>query len=162
MAGGLPNTGVPFTLNIKCIVFSMIIIALYLYKPPDIKNKFVLYSVLFGLFVISYVSMAWYDYYFECSSVPLRKGYASLQQYIKPPAHEPEKQIMHVETPHEHHKRMVLIYLSHIIFIVPFLLYIVYYEDNVNPVTYPLLGALAAFTLMYHSYSIISHQKHYI
>ena len=116
MAGGLPNTGVPFTLNIKCIVFSMIIIGLYLYKPPDIKNKLVLYSILFGIFVISYVSMAWYDYYFECSSVPLRKGYASLQQYIKPPAHEPEKQIMQVETPHEHHKDGTVIIILYSLF----------------------------------------------
>ena len=36
--------------------------------------------------------MAWYDYFFDCKILPLRKGEMSLQKYIKPESHEPEKQ----------------------------------------------------------------------
>ena len=45
---------------------------------------------------------------------------------------------------------MILIYMSHILFIVPFLIYIGIQKDKVNQATYPLLIVLALFTLMYH------------
>jgi hypothetical protein len=44
---------------------------------------------------------------------------------------------------------MMLIYMSHILFIVPFLIYIGI-KKKVNEATYPLLIVLALFTLMYH------------
>jgi len=48
MAGGL--FGKPFALNIKCIIFSLIIMVIFLYKP-EIKNGYILYATLFGIFV---------------------------------------------------------------------------------------------------------------
>ncbi len=94
MAGGL--FGRPFTFNVKCIIFSIICMALFLYKP-NIQNQYVLYGVLFIIFTVAYVAMAWYDYYFNCDLLPLKKGKHSLQQYIKPPAHKPKKQREHKE-----------------------------------------------------------------
>ena len=82
MAGGL--FGRPFTFNVKCIIFSMICMALFLYNP-NIKNPYILYGTLFFIFTVAYVAMAWYDYYFNCDLLPLRKGKYSLQQYVKPP-----------------------------------------------------------------------------
>ena len=55
------------------IIFSMICMALFLYKP-NIKNQYVLYGVLFLIFNVAYVAMAWYDYYFNCDLLPLKKG----------------------------------------------------------------------------------------
>ena len=89
MAGGL--FGRPFVLNEKCIVFSLICMALFLFKPT-FGNQYLLYFTLFIIFVVAYVAMAWYDYYFNCDLLPLQKGKYSLQQFIKPPAHKPEKQ----------------------------------------------------------------------
>ena len=51
-----------------------------------------LYGSLFLIFIVAYVAMAWYDYYFDCRILPLRKGKLSWQSLVKPPAHEPEKQ----------------------------------------------------------------------
>lgn len=150
MAGGLPGTNVPFQLNVKCIIFSMIIIALLLYKLPPTDNKYILYGRLLIVFTISYVSMAWYDYYFDCQSLPLKKGNMSLQQFIKPPAHNEEKQYAT-----DDHKNHTLIYVSHILFIVPFMLYFVYYKENVNKEAYTLLAALSIMTLFYHGYKLI-------
>lgn len=146
MAGGL--FGKPFAFNIKCIIFSMIIMALFLYNPK-FKNNYFLYGTLFIIFVISYVAMAWYDYFFDCKTLPLRKGEKSLQKYIKPPAHEPEKQEDWICEKDIGIKK-ILIYLSHIIFIVPLIAYIAVYRNKVNPIVYPLLGVLAVFTLGYH------------
>jgi hypothetical protein len=153
MAGGL--FGRPFTINVKCIIFSMICMALFLYKP-NIKNQYALYGVLFLIFTIAYVAMAWYDYYFNCDLLPLQKGKYSLQQFIKPPAHKPEKQIEHKDRPVDKSMRRMLIYVSHIFFIVPILAYLALYKKNVNPMIYPLLGSLAAFTLFYHGLGLMT------
>ena len=86
MAGGL--FGKPFALNEKCIVFSIIIMALFLYKP-EIKSNLVMGVVLFVLFVVSYVAMAWYDYYFDCKVLPLKRGeVGGITSVFKPDAHE--------------------------------------------------------------------------
>lgn len=89
MAGGL--FGRPFAFNIKCIIFSLIIISIFFYKPT-IQNNYLAYGVRFGLFVISYVAMAWYDSVYNCDILPLKKGSVSFQRFLKPEAHEPKKQ----------------------------------------------------------------------
>jgi hypothetical protein len=159
MAGGIFDR--PFTINIKCVIFSLICISLFLYKP-EFQNLYVLYGVLFIIATISYVSMAWYDYYFNCDILPLKKGKYSWQQYIKPPAHEPKKQVDNSETSNisiDERRRLYLIYASHILFIVPLLAYLALYRKSVNPIVYPILGVLAAFTLLYHGFSFIAYTK---
>ena len=153
MAGGL--FGRPFVFNEKCIIFSLICMALFLYKP-QFQNQYLLYLTLFIIFVVAYVAMAWYDYYFNCDLLPLQKGKYSLQQFIKPPAHKPEKQIEHKDRPVDKSMRRMLIYVSHIFFIVPILAYLALYKKNVNPMIYPLLGSLAAFTLFYHGLGLMT------
>ena len=156
MAGGI--FGRPFTINIKCVIFSLICISLFLYKPK-FENLYVLYGVLFVIATISYVSMAWYDYYFNCDILPLKKGKYSWQQYIKPPPHEPKKQIDNSDTSDitiDERRKLYLIYGSHILFIVPLLVYLALYKKTVNPIVYPILGTLAAFTLFYHGFSFIA------
>ena len=142
MAGGL--FGQPFILNIKCIIFSLIVMVLFLYKP-NIKSNLTLALILFGIFVISYVALAWYDYYYNCLLLPLQRSKWSLTGLFKPDKHS-QKQIDKSNTKRGH----MLIYLSHIIFIVPLLLYISYYKQSVNIFIYPILMALAVFTLLYH------------
>ena len=71
MAGGFFNR--PFVLNEKCIFFALVCMGLFLYKP-EFKNQFFLYFTLFVIFVIAYVSMAWYDYFFNCDILPLKRG----------------------------------------------------------------------------------------
>jgi len=147
MAGGL--FGKPFVLNIKCIIFSLIIMSLFLYKP-NIKTNTVLYSTLFIIFVISYVAMAWYDYFYDCRISPLKRGKHSVTGLFKPPVYSKEQL-----TPTTNKKNNIIIYGSHILLIVPLLLYIVVYKNNVNKITYPIVGVLAIFTLLYHSVHLI-------
>ena len=93
--------------------------------------------------------MAWYDYYFGCDILPLKRGSASITGLFKP-KNKMEKQITHEEDKIDIKSKYMLIYMSHILFIVPFLIYIGIKKDKVNQATYPLLIVLALFTLMYH------------
>ena len=153
MAGGF--FGKPFAFNEKCIVFSMICMALFLYKP-QFKNQYFLYLSLFLIFVVAYVAMAWYDYYFNCDILPLRRGEGGgITQQFKPPAHEKEKQEEHKDDKKDKKMRMILIYLSHLLFIVPLLFYIAVMKKKINPIAYPLLGVLALFTAGYHGVALM-------
>jgi len=124
--------------------------ALFFYKP-NIKTNTALYSTLFIIFVISYVAMAWYD----CIIIPLKRGKLSFTGLFKPPVYS-----KYQLTPTTNKKNNIIIYSSHILLIVPLLLYIVVYKNNVNQITYPIVGVLAIFTLLYHSIHLIdnSHQ----
>jgi len=153
MAGGL--FGKPFVLNEKCIVFSLLCIALFLYTP-NYKNQKILYLCVFVLFVLAYVLMAWYDYIFDCQTLPLKKGsIGGITAIFKPISHNKDKQEKHNETSKENKIKKIIIYLSHILFITPLLVYIAFYKNKVNKMIYPLLGATAAFTALYHGFHLI-------
>ena len=152
MAGGL--FGQPLTFNIKCIIFSLLCMALFLYKPT-FSNSYTLYGSLFIIFVIAYVAMAWYDYFYKCRILPLKQGEYSWMRKIKPPAHEPEKQ-KEGKCNEDITARHMLIYLAHMIFIAPLIAYVAIYKTKVNPIVYPLLGVLAFFTLGYHGISLMT------
>ena len=147
MAGGL--FGRPFVLNVKCIIFSIIIMALFLINPV-IKNKLILGLTLFIIFVVAYVAMAWYDYYYDCRLLPLQRGQKSLTGLLKPDVHS-QKQINSTNMK----RGNMMIYASHIAFIVPLLMYIAYYKGKVNNMTYSILIVLAIFTLIYHGGAMI-------
>jgi len=143
MSGGL--FGKPFALNIKCIIFSLLIMGLFLYKPV-IKSTLALYSILFLIFVISYVAMAWYDYYYDCRILPLKRGDRSVTGLFKPPPHSPKQFALSSDVKFNN----IIIYASHILFIVPLLIYMAVYKKKVNAMVYPIIGVLAIFTLLYH------------
>lgn len=166
MAGGF--FGRPFVFNEKCIVFSLICMMLYLYKP-NYKNRFTLYLSLFIIFVIAYVAMAWYDYYFDCQLVSLRRGTASFTGMFKPPAHVPEIQEGQRREKNDKKDRDInklkqqdrklkgyLIYAMHLLFIVPIIGYVAYYKKKSNPFIYPTLLVLALFTAGYHGLALMS------
>ena len=59
MAGGL-FPGHPFSLNVKCIIFTAILAAGYWFAPH--KNLWVLAFLLW----FPYIALAWYDYMYDC------------------------------------------------------------------------------------------------
>lgn len=160
MAGGL--FGRPFYFNEKCIVFSLICMGLFLYKP-NFTNKYLLYFTLFLIFVLAYVAMAWYDYYFNCDLVALKRGERSFTGLFKPPAHVPEyqydkskKQLNTTEKIDEsENRRHMLIYGMHLIVIAPILGYVALYGIKSNKFIYPIIGVLALFTAGYHGVALM-------
>lgn len=60
MAGGLPGTHRPFSFNVKCIIFTLMVTATWKLLPQQ--------GVWPWLVVLwwPYVAMAWYDYMYKC------------------------------------------------------------------------------------------------
>lgn len=165
MAGGI--FGRPFVFNEKCIVFALLCMILFLYKPT-FNNTYFLYFTLFIIFVVAYVGMAWYDYYFNCDLVALRRGKHSFTGLFKPPAHVPETQELNtkqkrkennndkLDKDKDEEKRHYIIYAMHLLFIVPLLLYIAYYKKRASQWIYPIIGVLAVFTAGYHGIALMT------
>lgn len=151
MAGGIFGDQ-PFVLNPKCILFSLMCMALFLYRP-SFSHPAIAFAVLVAIFWAAYISMAWYDYYYDCNIDPLRKGSLSLQGYLKPPAHVPEKQYSRSTAREGMDKslHMAIIYLLHLVFIVPLIGYIAIRGKQTPVGAFWLLGALAFFTAGYHA-----------
>jgi hypothetical protein len=63
MGGGL--FGTPLYLNIKCIVFSLFVIAVYFLPHPTTWAHTVVMVFLLG--VSAYVALAWYDVLYDCN-----------------------------------------------------------------------------------------------
>jgi hypothetical protein len=154
MAGGL--FGQPFALNVKCVIFSLIIIGVFLVCPGTLLHKpYLLAVVLFVLFVMSYVALAWYDHYFNCKTLPLEKGKYSFTDVFKPPTNTyPQK-----DTKDKRRRTNTLIYVSHLLFIAPFIAYIAYAQETTKPQAYVLLGVLGVFTVFYHGIQLINTTK---
>ena len=140
MAGGIQR---PLTLNPKCVVFSLICMLLYLADPKPLQ-KYNVY-ILAGIFVIAYVAMAWYDAFFDCRTEPFERGTRSVTGLVKPEAHVESQTI-----PSPCHKHNLIIYLMHIVIIVPLLGYAAWKAKETQQQVYTLLGATAVFTLGYH------------
>ena len=152
MAGGLfPNY--PFELNIKCIIFSLIIMGLFFYKPPNMNNYYKLLLSLF-LFIISYVSMAWYDYKFNCLTLPLKRGSKSLTGYLKPNIYNIKQITREKNDNNEKLFEKQMIHLFHILILSPLLMYIVYNKINIdntnNNSSIILLLVILVMTSIYH------------
>jgi hypothetical protein len=153
MSGGIfPDY--PFTLNIKCIIFSILIMVIYTFRPPVLSflPSLVIYFIIF---VISYVALAWYDYY-ACSQLPLQKSSVGITNHFKPPAHEPEKQVGHMFTEKEINQNNKTIYALHLFIIVPLLLYVGIKRNNTPKEAFYLIVVLAAFTTVYHGFRLLS------
>ena len=123
MAGGLFKN-YPFELNIKCVIFSTIIIALFFYHPPEMNIIWKCFIALL-LFVVAYVAMAWYDYKFECTKLALKRGSrGGVTTLLKPEPHTESQTDPSKDTSDEKKLTMALINIYHLFIITPLLLYI--------------------------------------
>ena len=101
--------------------------------------------------------MAWYDYYYACSQLPLHKSTGGgVTDYLKPPAHEPEKQKEHLFTQIEVDKNNKTIFALHLLLIVPILLYIGINQNKTPIQAFYLLIVLAIFTSVYHGFRLLA------
>jgi hypothetical protein len=130
---------------------------IYTFRPP-ILSLVPSLLVYFIIFVVSYVAMAWYDYYYACSQLPLQKssGGGGFTSYFKPPVHEPTKQIEHTFTQIELDKNNKVIFAMHLLLIVPILLFIGIKSNKTPKQAFYLLIVLAVFTGAYHGFRLLA------
>jgi hypothetical protein len=112
--------------------------------------------VYFLIFVVSYVSLAWYDYYYGCTQLPLQRSKIGITQYFKPPVYDKEKQEEHMFSQKEMDKNNMTIYAMHFLLIVPLLLYIGIKRGKASKHFFEILIVLAAFTAVYHGFRLLS------
>jgi len=128
---------------------------IYTYKPPSLST--IANSIVYFLiFVVSYVSLAWYDYYYGCSQLPLQRSNIGITQYFKPPVYDKERQEGHMFSQKEIDKNNTVIYAMHLVLIVPLLLYVGIEKGKVNKSIYTIILALAGFTAVYHGFRLLS------
>lgn len=84
MSGGL--FGTPLALNLKCIVFSVCVLLVYwLPHPRSSMHQFV---AAFLLATAAYISLAWYDYLYDCTDKLGPTIFGWFSQFAKPPQYQ--------------------------------------------------------------------------
>lgn len=83
MAGGI-FPGQPFALNIKCVIFSLLLAGGYWYLP---KRRI---WILVALLYFPYLALAWYDYYYQCQSGLLQPTIFPFGEYLYLPYKPPD------------------------------------------------------------------------
>ena len=72
-----------FSLNPKCVVYSTAMVSAYWYLPCKYDRN--AYQSAAAIAIASYVSLAWYDHYYNCSN-KMRPGVLHpVTRWIKPP-----------------------------------------------------------------------------
>tara|TARA_B110001469_G_C9374919_1_gene194960 strand:+ start:141 stop:497 length:357 start_codon:yes stop_codon:yes gene_type:complete len=86
MGGGI--FGTPLHLNIKCIIFSISIILIYYLPKPKTKINNIIMVILIA--TSAYVSMAWYDYIYDCNDKLKPTIFGWFSKRFKPPRYSKE------------------------------------------------------------------------
>jgi hypothetical protein len=156
MAGGIFQN-YPFELNAKCVIFSIVIIGLFFYKPPNMN---IYYNLLlsFVLFVVSYVGMAWYDYSFECQKLALKKSSSNIgiTDKFKPKPHSESQLNRSKMTKEERKLDWTLINIYHLFLVVPIFMYVGIQKDKTNQLGYILLIINFIFAILYHAVRVFN------
>jgi hypothetical protein len=162
MAGGI-FTNYPFELNAKCVIFSLIIIALFFFSPPNM-NLPIQILISFILFVISYVAMAWYDYQFNCTKLALKKSSSNygITGKFKPPAHQTGQTDRNSMTPDEILLDQILIHLLHLLIFAPLFMYIGILGNETPRWAIIMLIMSLLFAMLYHGVRLIRNPKYLI
>jgi len=105
---------------------------------------------------VSYVSLAWYDYYYGCTQLPLQRSNIGITHHLKPPVYDKERQEEHMFSQKEIDKNSTTIYAMHVLLIVPLLLYIGIKKGKASRHFFEILIVLAAFTAVYHGFRLLS------
>lgn len=155
MAGGI-FANYPFELNAKCVIFSLIIIGIFFYSPPNMSIAWQL-MISFILFIVAYVAMAWYDYQFQCTKLALKKSASGLgiTGKFKPEAHTESQLDRTKMTPEEIRLDYILITLLHLLIISPLLLYIGIRGNQSTQVSIIVLIMVSAFAIIYHGVRLL-------
>lgn len=158
MAGGI-FVDQPFVFNPKCVYFGIALIAAYWYLPA--KNVYILPVI----FITAYISMAWYDHFYQCQYDKLYSGTgygnALLDSIFKPQRRNeiPNKlsnpnnyKILQSEEQETIYLRNV--YLFHLIFVAPLLFYIGNYGLSDNKIS-QMINIIASIVVLYHGYRFV-------
>jgi hypothetical protein len=151
MAGGI-FVDQPYHPNPKCLVFSFLLMLAYWFLPAT-KNVF----MLFAIFLISYIALAWYDEMYDCSQTLLSGtslGPNTFDAIFKPQKRSQnkiknkDKNINFVKDQEQSYLSRV--YLFHVLAVAPLVIYVGYNGLNTDSRAFPVLLTFGVLALMYH------------
>ena len=161
MAGGI-FVNKPFSLNISCVLFGFLMIIMYHFLP-DRKDRT---KWMFPLiFIVSYVAMAWYDWFYDCDKV-LPSGTSKLNPLataiFKPQRRDltnetkPEVIRALTENPVKNQEQVFLskVYIFHVLLVAPLILWIGWKGTKTNPALFNVLLGLGGLALFYHGFRL--------
>jgi hypothetical protein len=149
-------------LNIKCIIFSTIMMGMY-YVSSKYGNGNINRYLMPIIFVTAYIAMGWYDYLYNCDerlysgSTGVLAMFSSIfkPQYRKSKSKKVEsKKVELVDDQEEVYMRYV--YFFHIIAIAPLLIYVGYKGKKVNKDIFPVILSFGVGALVYHGFRLVS------
>lgn len=155
MAGGI-FADQPFHANMKCIIIGVILMILYWTLPY--RNPFMLQVI----FVVGYISIAWYDYLYNCTnkmySGTFPIGTATLDAWAKPQLrfgesadNDIDKPILVKDQELAYKKK---IYALHALFIAPLLGYVGWHGNKSNKNIWSVIGSIGFLVVLYHGLRI--------
>ena len=140
----------PFHPNPKCVVFAVALMLLYWFLPRE-NNVFMLPII----FVVAYVSMAWYDYLYDCSSIMRSGSYIGSNTFdaIFKPQRRDEAAKLKYDTKFvgdQEQAYLSRVYLFHVLAVSPVLIYAGYMAQEADPRIFPVLMTFGVISLFYH------------
>lgn len=139
------------TPNLKCIVFALLIVLLYV---ASVKQREINWMLTPILFIVAYIGMAWYDETYNCGD-KLYSGTSSpgsiVDSIFKPQRREGE----YVEDQEAMYLRNV--YIFHLAIVAPFLIYISTIKDTRDIRILALVLAVAV--IAYHGFRLYSPRR---
>jgi len=150
MAGGI-FVDQPYHPNPKCLLFSVMIMAIYWFSPRN-KNAYLLPVI----FVMSYVAMAWYDYMYNCDIIMYSGkslGPNTMDAIFKPQRRNETHDNKNLSKNQEH-EYLQRVYLFHVLAVAPILLYVGYYGLQSNVKIFPVLLSLGGIAMAYHGFRL--------
>lgn len=154
MAGGI-YTSRPFEPNLKCIVFASVLMLGYWFASCK-PNKYLLPLI----FIIAYVSMAWYDVMYNCDNIMNSGNDFNITSIFKNQLQEKEKDSSVLNQKEIYQKN---IYLFHLFIVAPLLGYIGYngYKGKLKAKSkiFVVLMVIASGTMLYHGGRMFNPRK---
>ena len=158
MSGGI-FVDQPFHPNLKCIILGLILMLFYWFLPAT-KNVFMLPAI----FIIGYISLAWYDYMYKCSDIMLSGSYVGLNTLDS--IFKPQRRTQEDENKIKANNKVNLVqdqeqaylsrvYLFHVLLVAPIVIYIGYKQKNADPRIFSVLLVLGVLAMTYHSIRLV-------
>ncbi len=147
-----------FSLNIKCVLFGILLVSLVndWFKIP--KNNMLVSAVIF---VGGYVLMSWYDHWYNCDerlkSGTSVIGLAMVDSIFKPDSIPDKEGGMSLEKGNKIRRRNIFVF--HSLLVAPLLFYIGYFGKETPDQIWPVLIGLAALVLFYHGIQLFNHLR---
>jgi hypothetical protein len=141
MSGGI-FINRPFSFNLKCIVFGFALVIGY-WAASGPRVNFWLFPLIF---ILAYVTMAWYDELYNCDD-RLRSGYYGLDSIFKPELRDSNLPDSATDQVYLYKRNM---HIFHALIAMPLFMYVTYGRGGIASLAFGL--AFLGFT--YHLFAL--------